>query len=59
MQLGLEGLVGVFWQELFLEGPEMGDCCVDGPEIGLSLCVDGLGMGGLSMFKGLMCSLLQ
>ena len=36
MWLGLEGLAGVFWYELSLEGPEMGDCCVDGPEIGLS-----------------------
>ena len=35
MQFGLEGLVGVVWQELSLEGPEMGDCCVDGPERGL------------------------
>ena len=33
MSLGLA--TGVLWQELVLEGPEMGDCCVDGPEIGL------------------------
>ena len=37
MQLGLEGIAEVFWQELSLGGPEMGDCCVDGPEIGLPL----------------------
>ena len=36
MQLGLVGLAGVFWQELLLEGPEMGDFCVYGPEIGFS-----------------------
>ena len=36
MQLGLEGLAWIFWQELLLEGLEMGDCCVDGPEIGFS-----------------------
>ena len=49
MQLGLEGLAGIFWQELLLEGPE----------IGFSWCTDGLGMVGLSMFNGQMCSLLQ
>ena len=36
MQLGLVGLARVFWGELSLEGPEVGDCCDDGPEIGLS-----------------------
>ena len=36
MQLCLEGLAEIFWQELLLGGLEMGDCCVDGPEIGFS-----------------------
>ena len=35
MWLGLEGLTGILWQELVLGGPEMGDGCADGPEIGL------------------------
>ena len=59
MWLGLEGLAGVVWQGLLIEGPEMGDCCVDGPEIGLPWCADGLGMVGLSMFMCQMCSLFQ
>ena len=59
MQLGLEGLAGVFLQELLLGGPEIGKCCVDGPEIGLPWCADGLGMVGVSLFMGLMCSLFQ
>ena len=33
--LGLESLTGIFWQELMLGGSEVGDCCADGPEIGL------------------------
>ena len=36
MWLGLEGLAGIFWQELLPEGLGMGDCCGDGPEIGFS-----------------------
>ena len=58
MQLGVEGLTGFFWQELLLGGPQMGECCVDGTEIGLPSCADGLEMVGLSMFMGLMCSLV-
>ena len=35
MQLGLGCLTGSFWQDLVLVGPEMGECCTDGPEMGL------------------------
>ena len=35
MWLGLDGLTGIFWQELVLGCPEIGGCCPDGPEMGI------------------------
>ena len=58
MQLGLDDLTGTFWQELVLGGPGMGECCTDGPAMGLPCCVDGLEIGTLSMCMGQMCCLL-